>query len=400
MQSGKPVGVFRTHGDCAARADRQLEPRAEVGDLGALQRARPQGPDDVRPDDRGLVDLHRQPGHRAGHLRDLRRSRRGSTSAAISRGRWILTAGLGGMGGAQPLAATLAGASIARRSSASSRASTSACARATSTSRRATSTTRSRSSTRHTQGEARGLGRPARQRRRAAARAAEAGAGGGIRPDLVTDQTSAHDLVNGYLPARLDASRSGRRRRPSRRACGTARRRARRAAGRTCRRCSTSRRWASRCVDYGNNIRQVAYDEGLDERVRLPGLRAGLHPAAVLRRQGAVPLGRALGRSRGHPQDRREDEGALPGRRAPAPLARHGARAHRVPGPAGAHLLARPRRAPSRRPRVQRDGRKRRAQGADRDRPRSPRLRLGREPEPRDRGDEGRLATPSPTGRC
>ncbi len=57
----------------AAGPDRQLEPGAEVGHLGALRRARPQGPDDVRPDDRGLVDLHRQPGHRPGHLRDLRR---------------------------------------------------------------------------------------------------------------------------------------------------------------------------------------------------------------------------------------------------------------------------------------------------------------------------------------
>ena len=59
----------------AARADRELQPRAALGDLGALQRARPQGPDDVRPDDRRLVDLHRQPGHRAGHLRDVRRGR-------------------------------------------------------------------------------------------------------------------------------------------------------------------------------------------------------------------------------------------------------------------------------------------------------------------------------------
>ena len=59
----------------AAGPDRQLEPGAEVGHLGALRRARPQGPDDVRPDDRGLVDLHRQPGHRPGHLRDLRRGR-------------------------------------------------------------------------------------------------------------------------------------------------------------------------------------------------------------------------------------------------------------------------------------------------------------------------------------
>ena len=50
--------------------------------LGAFRRSRPQGPDDVRADDGGLLDLHRQPGHRAGHLR--RRSWRsaGATTAA------------------------------------------------------------------------------------------------------------------------------------------------------------------------------------------------------------------------------------------------------------------------------------------------------------------------------
>ena len=68
----------------AARADRQLQSGAALGDLGALQRARSQGPDDVRPDDGRLLDLHRHAGHRAGHLRDLRRDRAGSTSAATS----------------------------------------------------------------------------------------------------------------------------------------------------------------------------------------------------------------------------------------------------------------------------------------------------------------------------
>ncbi len=69
---------------CPARADRQLQPGAALGDLGALQRARSQGPDDVRADDGRLLDLHRQPGHRAGHL--SRRSSRwdASTTAATS----------------------------------------------------------------------------------------------------------------------------------------------------------------------------------------------------------------------------------------------------------------------------------------------------------------------------
>ncbi len=59
----------------SARAHRQLEPRPPVGDLGALPRARRGRPDDVRPDDRGVVDLHRHPGHPPGHVRDVRRGR-------------------------------------------------------------------------------------------------------------------------------------------------------------------------------------------------------------------------------------------------------------------------------------------------------------------------------------
>ena len=52
--------------------------------------------------------------------------------------------------------------------------------------------------------------------------------------------------------------------------------------------------------DYGNNLRGHAQQAGFARRVRLPGLRAQVHPAAVLRGQGPVPLGRAVGRSGGH----------------------------------------------------------------------------------------------------
>ena len=69
----------------AARADRQLEPGAALGDLGPLQRARSQGPDDVRPDDRRLLDLHRLA--RASCRAPTRPSPRpaASTTAATSR---------------------------------------------------------------------------------------------------------------------------------------------------------------------------------------------------------------------------------------------------------------------------------------------------------------------------
>ena len=70
-QAGGGVSHAR---DGAAGAHRQLQPGGQVGQLGALQRARPQGPDDVWPDDRGKLDLHRHAGHFAGDLSDLCRA--------------------------------------------------------------------------------------------------------------------------------------------------------------------------------------------------------------------------------------------------------------------------------------------------------------------------------------
>ena len=61
---------------CAARADRELPARPEVGDLGRVPAARGRGSDDVRPDDGRLVDLHRESGNPAGDVPDVRRSGR------------------------------------------------------------------------------------------------------------------------------------------------------------------------------------------------------------------------------------------------------------------------------------------------------------------------------------
>ena len=59
----------------AAGADRELEPGRRMGELGRVSPPRAARPDHVRADDRGLVDLHREPGDRPGHLRVLRRDR-------------------------------------------------------------------------------------------------------------------------------------------------------------------------------------------------------------------------------------------------------------------------------------------------------------------------------------
>ena len=145
--------------------------------------------------------------------------------------------------------------------------------------------------------------------------------------------------------------------------------------------------------DYGNNLRGYAHRRR-DGRGRLPfsGVRPRVHPPALLSR-GKGPF-RWVALS-GDPEDiYRTDELCLElfGRRRSAlPLDQDGARAHRVPGIAEPHLLARLRRPRQVRARAQRAREKRRAQSADRDRPRPPRLRLGREPVSRNRSDEGRL---------
>jgi urocanate hydratase len=181
VQSGKPVGVFPSHP--TRRACCSPTPTwCRTGRPGALQRARSQGPDDVRADDAGcwiyigsqgivqgtyetFVEMGRQ--HHGGNLD----------------GKWILTAGLGGMGGAQPLAASLAGA-CSLNIECRSRASTCACARVTSTSRPPTSTTRWRASRVHRRGKAISIALLGNARRSCPSSCAAACARRAHRPDL------------------------------------------------------------------------------------------------------------------------------------------------------------------------------------------------------------------------
>ena len=202
--------------------------------------------------------------------------------AATSAGSWILTAGLGGMGGAQPLAAVMAGAHCIAIECQESRI-------------------EKRLETRYLDRRADQHRRGARDASATADEPISVGLLGnaaeilpemvkrGIRPDAVTDQTSAHDPVNGYLPI-------GWTRRAMDRACASAtpRRSSRRRAPRwrsMSRRCSPIGTMGVPTFDYGNNIRQVAKDEGVDPRLRFPGLRPGLCAAALLPRHRPVPLG-------------------------------------------------------------------------------------------------------------
>ena len=84
VQSGKPVGVFRTHAGAprVLIANSLLVPR--VGDVGRVPPARGGGADDVRADDRRVVDLHRDAGDPAGDVPDVLRGGRGALRLARS----------------------------------------------------------------------------------------------------------------------------------------------------------------------------------------------------------------------------------------------------------------------------------------------------------------------------
>ena len=178
-------------------------------------------------------------------------------------GRWILTAGLGGMGGAQPLAATLAGASLLAIECRPERI-------------------RKRLETRYLDVAVETLDEALKRIEKATRdrRAISVGLLGnaceilpellrrGVRPDAVTDQTSAHDPVNGYLPAGWTLEQWDRLRKddPARVSAE-----ARRSMARHVEAMLEFHRRGIPVFDYGNNIRQVALDEGVKDAFAFPG---------------------------------------------------------------------------------------------------------------------------------
>ena len=169
----------------------------------------------------------------------------------------------------------------------------------------------------------------------------------GVRPDVVTDQTSAHDMLNGYVPAGLSRRRGGgaARARPQGATCTRAYESIAAAHARHAR---AAARRAPSCSTTATTIRREAENAGR-RRLRLSRLRPRVHPAALLRGAGAVPLGGALRRSRGHLRDRPRARWR-PSRTTSTSCAGCSWRSERVqlPGAAGADLLARLRRSGAR----------------------------------------------------
>ena len=268
IQSGKPVGVFRTHADAprVLLANSNLVPKwadwehfNELDRKGLFMYGQMTAGSWIYIGSQGIVQGTFETFVEAGSQH----------YAGSWKGKWILTAGLGGMGGAQPLAATLAGACSltveCQQSSIDFRLRTRYVDQQATDIDDALARLK-----RHTEaGEAVSialLGNAAEVLPELVKRAQA----GGMRPDLVTDQTSAHDLINGYLPAgwRVEDWRAA--------AADPARHAALKAAA--AQSCATHvqamldfQALGIPVVDYGNNIRQVAFDTGVRNAFDFPG---------------------------------------------------------------------------------------------------------------------------------
>ncbi|MDP3800732.1 urocanate hydratase [Brevundimonas sp.] len=262
VQSGKPVGVFRTHADAprVLIANSNLVPKwatwehfNELDRKGLMMYGQMTAGSWIYIGTQGIVQGTYETFMEAG-----RQHYGGDWS-----GRWILTAGLGGMGGAQPLAATMAGASCLAVE----------CQR---------SRIEMRLKTRYLDVMAETLDEALAllEKAKADGKAISVGLLGnaadvlpelvkrGVRPDLVTDQTSAHDLVNGYLPQGWTVAEWEDRRVSDPAAVEAA---ARASCAVHVQAMLDFQSAGIPTTDYGNNIRQVAFDAGVKNAFDFPG---------------------------------------------------------------------------------------------------------------------------------
>ena len=209
----------------------------------------------------------------------------------------------------------------------------------------------------------------------------------GVEIDIVTDQTSAHDPLS-YLPEGVDPDdwHDYADKKPEEFTD-----RARASMAKHVEAMVGFLDAGAEVFDYGNSIRDEARQGGYERAFAFPGfVPAYIRPLFC---EGKGPFRWAA--LSGDPKDIAATDRAVLDLFPENDHLQRWIRAAQdkvaLPGPAGPDLLARLRRARRRRAAVQRDGRVRRDQRADRDRPRPPRLRLGRLAVPGDRGDGRRL---------
>ncbi len=262
VQSGKPVAVFRTHADAprVLLANSLLVPRwatreefERLEDLGLTMYGQMTAGSWIYIGTQGILQGTYETFASAGRIH----------FAGSLKGRWILTAGLGGMGGAQPLAATMAGA----------------CCLAVDVDE---TRIRRRLESGYLDRAASSLEDALQQVRGACARGEALSVGllgnaaevfpellhRGVVPDLVTDQTSAHDPLNGYIPAGLTLAEASRLRATDREEYV---RRAHESMAVHVSAMAGLGQRGSHVFDYGNNLRDGAFKGGFPELFPYPG---------------------------------------------------------------------------------------------------------------------------------
>ncbi len=262
IQSGKPVGVFKTHVDAprVLLANSNLVPKwatwqhfDELDRKGLMMYGQMTAGSWIYIGTQGIVQGTYET------FAEMGRKHFGGDWT----GKWVLTAGLGGMGGAQPLAAVMAGACCLAIECQSDRID-------------------KRLQTRYLDKRAETLDSALAMINEACAKGEAISVGllgnaaeilpemvkRGVRPDAVTDQTSAHDPVNGYLPAGWSVERWVQTRAQNPEAVAEA---ARASMAVHVRAMLAWHEQGVPVVDYGNNIRQVAKDEGVENAFDYPG---------------------------------------------------------------------------------------------------------------------------------
>jgi len=262
VQSGKPVGIFKTHPDAprVLIANSNLVPHWADWDhfnmldkLGLMMYGQMTAGSWIYIGSQGIVqgtyetfvEIGRR--HYGGDLK----------------GRWILTGGLGGMGGAQPLAATMAGASMLAVECQPSRI-------------------EMRLRTGYLDVASEDLDEALQLIQRSTKQQEPLSVGllgnaaevfpelvrRGVRPDAVTDQTSAHDPLHGYLPAGWTLAEWFDRQEKDPDSVAKA---AKQSMVVQVQAMLDFHKAGVPTLDYGNNIRQMAKDEGLDHAFDFPG---------------------------------------------------------------------------------------------------------------------------------
>jgi urocanate hydratase len=262
VQSGKPVGVFKTHPDAprVLIANSNLvahwatwDKFHELDRIGLMMYGQMTAGSWIYIGSQGIIQ---------GTYETFAEAGRQHYGGDLS-GRWILTGGLGGMGGAQPLAATMAGASLLAVECRAARI-------------------ERRLQTRYLDRMATDLDEALAIIEQACAdrRPRSVGLLGntaevfpelvrrGVRPDIVTDQTAAHDPLNGYLPASWTL---GQWERMQTRDPQAVERAAKESMAVQVRAMLDFHRAGVPTLDYGNNIRQFAKETGVEDAFAFPG---------------------------------------------------------------------------------------------------------------------------------